>query len=129
MPHQVQDTVLDCDYLVVGAGAAGCVLTARLVQQGLRVVLIEDGLPDAHKHPKLDIPGQWFKALEGGWPIATPMHTCPQKHLNGRRIPLWTGRGCGGTTNINASLYQRGRKTDYEQWPWSSDFVEAGFSA
>jgi choline dehydrogenase len=57
------------------------------------------------------------------------MHTCPQKHLNGRRIPLWTGRGCGGTTNINASLYQRGRKTDYEQWPWSSDFVEAGFSA
>jgi choline dehydrogenase-like flavoprotein len=50
MSEQVQETVLDCDYLVVGAGTAGCVLTARLVQQGLRVVLIEDGLPDAHKY-------------------------------------------------------------------------------
>ena len=50
MSDGVEDVVLDCDYLVVGAGAAGCVLTARLVQQGLRVVLIEDGLPDAHKY-------------------------------------------------------------------------------
>jgi choline dehydrogenase len=57
------------------------------------------------------------------------VHTCRQKHLNGRRVPLWTGRGGGGTTNINASLYQRGRKTDYKHWPWSTDFVETGFAA
>lgn len=117
---------LECDYLIVGAGAAGCVLTSRLVRRGLRVVLLEEGPGTPVKDPASKYSKDWPIAATTKC-ISTSHRTVPQKHLSGRRIPLFAGKGLGGTTNINASLYARGAKDGYASWGWSIGFIERGF--
>jgi choline dehydrogenase len=102
------------DYVIVGAGTAGCVLASRLSEDpATRVCLIEAGSWD--RHPFIHVP-----ALVGA-AIAVPalnwrFMTVPQRGLDDRRIPLPRGRVVGGSGSINGMVYFRGQPQDYDDW-------------
>jgi choline dehydrogenase len=101
------------DYIIVGAGAAGCVLANRLsADPQATVLLLEAGGTD--RHPLVRIPAGFAKLMGSkyNWII----DTAPQRHLNNRRLFLPQGRGLGGGTAINAMLYIRGHRADYDEW-------------
>ncbi|MEO1612841.1 MAG: GMC family oxidoreductase N-terminal domain-containing protein, partial [Pseudomonadota bacterium] len=104
------------DYVICGAGSAGCVLAARLTEDpDVSVLLIEAGGPE-----------------EGVQTIETPLlllenwnteydyayFTAPQKHCNGRKIHWPRGRVVGGSGSINGMLYVRGHASDYDNWAY-----------
>ena len=102
------------DYIVVGAGTAGCVLASRLFEDARnRVCLIEAG--GSNRHPFIAIPaavGCAIMSPKFGWGFST----VPQPHLNGRRVPLPRGRVVGGTGSINGMAYFRGPALDFDDW-------------
>jgi choline dehydrogenase len=101
------------DYVIVGAGAAGCVLANRLsADPDASVLLLEAGGKD--HHPLVRIPAGFAKLMGSkyNWII----DTAPQRHLNNRRLFLPQGKGLGGGTSINAMLYMRGHRADYDEW-------------
>jgi choline dehydrogenase len=102
------------DYVIAGAGTAGCVLAARLSEHpGTTVCLIEAGPMD--RHPFIHIPATVAAA------IATPsinwrFMTAPQPNLHNRRIPIPRGKVVGGSGSINGMVYFRGQPADYADW-------------
>lgn len=118
---------LACDYLVVGAGSAGCVLANRLSENPAhRVILLEAGGPD--RHPLLHIPGAVSAALampSVNWGYMSE----PEPGLAGRRVPLYRGKVLGGTSTLNGMIYIRGHPRDFDDWRqrgctgWSFDDV------
>ena len=102
------------DYVVVGAGTAGCVLASRLSEDSRnRVCLIEAG--GSNRHPFIAIPaavGCAIMSPKFGWGLST----VPQPHLGGRRVPLPRGRVIGGTGSINGMAYFRGPAKDFDDW-------------
>jgi choline dehydrogenase-like flavoprotein len=102
------------DFIVVGAGTAGCVLAARLSEQSKhRVCLIEAG--GSEKHPFISIPaavGAAIMSPKFGWSLST----VPQAGLNGRQVPLPRGRVIGGSGSINGMAYFRGPARDFDDW-------------
>ncbi|HEX4689353.1 MAG TPA: GMC family oxidoreductase N-terminal domain-containing protein [Solirubrobacteraceae bacterium] len=101
------------DYVIVGAGSAGCVLAARLTEDpDVRVLLIEAGRRD--RHPNIKIPAafanQFHTKLD--WDFATD----PEPHCDGRSLYIPRGRSLGGSSSMNAMLYVRGRPMDYDGW-------------
>jgi choline dehydrogenase-like flavoprotein len=104
----------DFDYIVIGAGTAGCVLASRLSENSNnRVCLIEAG--SSERHPFITIPaavGAAIMSPKFGWGLST----VPQQHLNGRRVPLPRGRVIGGSGSINGMAYFRGPAKDFDDW-------------
>lgn len=104
----------DFDYIVIGAGTAGCVLAARLSEDGQhRVCLIEAG--GSEQHPYIRIPaavGAAIMSPKFGWGLTT----VPQKHVNDRQIPLPRGKVIGGSGSINGMAYYRGPAKDFDDW-------------
>ncbi len=102
------------DYIVVGAGTAGCVLAARLSEDpAIRVCLIEAGGWD--RHPFIHVPALVGAAIAQrslNWRFMTE----PQAALDHRRIPLPRGRVIGGSGSINGMVYFRGQPQDYDEW-------------
>jgi choline dehydrogenase len=102
------------DYVIVGAGTAGCVLAARLTEDpGVTVCLIEAGPRDTH--PSIQVPalvGVAISRPQLNWRFMT----APQPHLNNRRIPLPRGRVVGGSGSINGMAYFRGQPLDFDDW-------------
>lgn len=101
------------DYVVVGAGSAGCVLAARLTEDpGCRVALIEAGRPDTDQeiHVPAAVP-QLFKG-DLDWDLDSE----PEPGLSGRRVYLPRGKVFGGCSSINAMIYIRGHRADYDGW-------------
>src|SRR3954447_24254232 len=101
------------DYVIVGAGSAVCVLAARLTEDpNVTVTLIEAG--GKGKHPNIVIPAafanQFHTKLD--WDYATE----PEPHCDDRSLYIPRGKGLGGSSNMNAMLYVRGRPLDYDQW-------------
>jgi len=102
------------DYLIVGAGTAGCVLAARLTEDpDVKVCLIEAGPRDTH--PAIQVPALVGVAISRpslNWRFMTE----PQPHLDNRRIPLPRGRVVGGSGSINGMAYFRGQPLDFDDW-------------
>src|SRR5579859_1111955 len=102
------------DYIVVGAGSAGCVLANRLSASGRhRVLLLEAGGRDTN--PWIHIPlgyGKLFNDPKVNWLYQTE----PQKELNGRKIKQPRGKVLGGSSSINGLVYIRGQRQDFDQW-------------
>jgi choline dehydrogenase-like flavoprotein len=102
------------DYVVVGAGSAGCVLAARLSEDpGANVCLIEAG--GTGKSTWVDIPGAIVLAQRSA-DLNWGFKSAPQRQLNNRKIGFPRGRGLGGSGLINGMVYFRGHPHDYDDW-------------
>lgn len=102
------------DYVIVGAGSAGCVLAARLTEDPrTRVLLLEAGPPD--RSWRLSMPaaiGSLLSSERFNWNYLSE----PEPHLDGRRLVHPRGRVLGGSSSINGMVYVRGHARDYDSW-------------
>ncbi|MHB8242710.1 MAG: GMC family oxidoreductase [Solirubrobacteraceae bacterium] len=101
------------DYVIVGAGSAGCVLANRLSEDpSTRVLLLEAGGRDRSLKIKIPaaFPQQFHTKLD--WDFATE----PEPHVDDRSLFIPRGKAVGGSSSMNAMLYVRGRPLDYDSW-------------
>jgi len=102
------------DYVIVGAGAAGCLLADRLTRDGkTRVLVLEAGGHDRHLWVK--VPAGFTKTMydpKVNWCFKTE----PQTHCQGREIHFPRGKGLGGSSSINGHLFVRGNPFDFDSW-------------
>ena len=105
---------LEFDYIVVGAGSAGCVLANRLTADGkYSVLLLEAGPEDSHLWIHIPLGyGRLFKEKAVNWMYQTE----PEPGLNGRNVFQPRGKVLGGSSSINGLLYVRGQHEDYDRW-------------
>jgi choline dehydrogenase len=102
------------DFIVTGAGSAGCAVAGRLAESGrYRVLLLEAGPPD--KNPWIHIPLGYAKTYVDpsvNWKFETE----PQPQMHNRRLYLPRGKTLGGSSSINGMVYIRGHHADYDEW-------------
>lgn len=102
------------DYVIVGAGSAGCAVAARLSEDpAVTVCLIEAGPAD--KHPFLKMPLAFIEACKLDRYVQR-YESEPEPALGGRKIPIPRGRTLGGSSSINGMVYARGHRRDYDDW-------------
>ncbi|GAB3180815.1 GMC family oxidoreductase [Telluribacter humicola] len=101
------------DYIIVGAGSAGCVLANRLsADPAVTVLLLEAGGPDTKLEIRIPAAYSRLSRSEVDWGFFTE----PQKHVLDRRMYLPRGKTLGGCSSINAMAYVRGNRADYDEW-------------
>jgi len=100
------------DYIIVGAGSAGCVLAAQLIRRTqARVLLLEAGGDDNNLFIKM--PAGVAKIIaKKSWPYETE----PEPHANNRRMQIAQGKVLGGSSSVNGMIYLRGQPQDYDDW-------------
>ena len=101
------------DYVIVGAGSAGCVLAARLSEDpDVSVLLLEAGPPDVKENIHVPLGYLQLARTDVDWDY----HSAPEPHCAGRRLSLPRGKVFGGSSSINAMIYIRGNRADYDSW-------------
>ena len=101
------------DYIIVGAGSAGCVLANRLsAQPDVKVLLLEAGGSDKHLYVRMPAGIANLAGPRFNWGY----ETAPQPAMNGRRMYQPRGRLLGGSSSVNAMVYSRGQAEDYDHW-------------
>jgi choline dehydrogenase len=110
----IKGVFLNFDYIIIGAGSAGCAVANRLSESGLyRVAVVEAGGRDSN--PWIHVPVGYFKTM--GNPKTDWCYVAQQDSgLNGRAIPWPRGRVLGGSSSINGLLYVRGQPLDFNHW-------------
>jgi choline dehydrogenase len=114
LPESAQAPADPYDYVIVGAGSAGCVLAARLTETpGVRVLLLEAGGRD--RSWQIDMPaavGSLLSSDRFNWNYVSE----PEPFLDGRRLTHPRGKALGGSSSINGMVYIRGHAKDYDSW-------------
>jgi choline dehydrogenase len=123
---------MEADYVIVGAGSAGCVLADRLSADGARVILLEAGPRDLH--PWIHVPAGVLKLLKN--PLVNWNYESQPEPATGNRAIHWPrGRVLGGSSSINGMLFVRGNPSDFDNWAqmgargWSYDDCKPHFKA
>jgi len=104
---------MEADYVIVGAGSAGCAMAYRLAEAGKQVLVIEHGGSD--RGPFIQMPGALSYPMNMSrydWGFQTE----PEPHLGGRRLATPRGKVIGGSSSINGMIYVRGHACDYDHW-------------
>jgi choline dehydrogenase len=101
------------DFIIIGAGSAGCILANRLSANGQHtVLLLEAGGKDTH--PNIQIPAAFNKLFKGRYDWN--YDTLPQAYMNNRQLYHPRGKVLGGCSSMNAMIYIRGHRLDYDRW-------------
>jgi choline dehydrogenase len=104
----------DFDFIIVGAGSAGCVLAHRLsANSSVKVLVLEAGGPD-HNDPTITTPGRWVSLIGSQWDWG--YSTEPEAGLQNRRLTFPRGKVYGGSSAINAMTFIRGHRYCYDRW-------------
>ena len=119
----------DADFIVIGAGSAGCVVAAELTRLQAGSVLVLEAGP-SERHPLVNMPFGlvWLMGSKRDWRY----QTVPQAALNDRQIPVPRGRMVGGSGSINSMVWFRGTAADFDGWgleDWRWDRVKPLFEA
>ncbi|MCB2110218.1 MAG: choline dehydrogenase [Defluviimonas sp.] len=104
---------MEADYVIVGAGSAGCAMAYRLCEAGRSVIVIEHGGSDAG--PFIQMPGALSYPMNMGvydWGFRTE----PEPHLGGRTLATPRGKVIGGSSSINGMVFVRGHPRDFDHW-------------
>ncbi|MEM9196983.1 MAG: choline dehydrogenase [Pseudomonadota bacterium] len=104
---------MEADYVIVGAGSAGCAIAYRLAEAGRSVIVVEHGGTDAG--PLIQMPGALSYPMNMSrydWGYISE----PEPHLGGRRLACPRGKVVGGSSSINGMVYVRGHARDYDHW-------------
>ena len=104
---------MEADFVIVGAGSAGCAMAYRLAEAGSSVIVIEHGGTDAG--PFIQMPGALSYPMNMGlydWGFMSE----PEPHLNNRRMAVPRGKVLGGSSSINGMVYVRGHARDFDHW-------------
>ncbi|MBV8887437.1 MAG: GMC family oxidoreductase N-terminal domain-containing protein [Chroococcidiopsidaceae cyanobacterium CP_BM_RX_35] len=108
-----EDIMTHYDYIVIGAGSAGCVVANRLTEDDdTTVLLLEAGNPDSK--PEIQIPADCFTLL--GSEVDWGYFSEPESYLNDRKMLCSRGKVLGGSSSINFMMYVRGNPHDYDHW-------------
>ncbi|MFC9555980.1 GMC family oxidoreductase [Rhodococcus sp. NPDC056960] len=103
----------EADYIVIGAGSAGCAVAARLSERKTaRVLLLEAG--GGNRRLEVKVPAAFSQQFHGK--LDWDYWTDPEPHLNGRRLFSPRGKMVGGSSEMNAMIYLRGNRLDYDSW-------------
>ena len=120
----------DYDYVVIGAGSAGCIAAAELAEDShVSVLLLECGDPAEDNPETLRADG--YKHAFANDRLIWERFSTPQRACGGRRIFMGSGRGMGGSGSVNGMVYTRGAREDYSEWPegWRWDDLKPHFEA
>lgn len=101
------------DFIIVGAGSAGCVVARRLVERGVRVLIIEAG-PDDKNIQSLAEPALWASNIASDYDWKYFFE--PSPHVDHRSVLLARGKVLGGSSSINALVWARGHSSDFDGW-------------
>jgi choline dehydrogenase len=118
------------DFVVVGAGSAGCILAARLAQARIGTVLLLEAGQPATNHPEV-LSAEGFKHAFANDALMHHRMTVAQAGAGQRHLYAGTGRVMGGSGSVNGMVYTRGDRRDYDNWPkdWHWDDVSPAFAA
>ncbi|TQL68489.1 choline dehydrogenase [Nocardioides albertanoniae] len=126
-----REKITEAEYVVVGAGSAGCAVAGRLAAAGKSVILLEAGKRDKHNYlvtkpgmiGPLHAEPRLKKLVDWGY------HTVPQQHARNRELPQPRGKVLGGSSSVNGLLWVRGNRANYDAWAaegntgWDADTV------
>lgn len=106
------------DFIVVGAGSAGCVVANRLTENpDFKVLLVEAGGPPSSAPANVSVPSLWYTLL--GSEIDWGYYSIPQPGLNGRKTYEPRGKLAGGSSNLYIMMHIRGHRSDFDNWAYS----------